>query len=173
MRLFVLAARFKRPSLAKPQTDEATGADRSNLFRQRNHGAKSFRIRPRQLRRAERRQTHCRDARTQAACGTRHGECGLRRPPLAGALACRDSTCGFRQQDFRPEGSASGQASQGRCESCGVPHAPPRLQRCTSRAGRIAGRHDTRAARVRIVSFRPRAPHSLRRQGVPSSDGVL
>jgi hypothetical protein len=33
--LFVLAARFKRPSLAKPQTDEATGADRSNLFRQR------------------------------------------------------------------------------------------------------------------------------------------
>ena len=50
MRLFVLAARFKRPSLAKPQTDEATGADRSNLFRQRNHGAKSFRIRPRQKR---------------------------------------------------------------------------------------------------------------------------
>ena len=49
------------------------------------------------------------------------------------------------------------------------PHAPPvRSQRCTSRAGRIAGRHDARAARVRTVSFRPRAPHSLRRRGVPS-----
>jgi hypothetical protein len=44
----------------------------------------------------------------------------------------------------------------------------PRLQRCTSRAGRIAGRHDARAARERMVSFRPRVPHSLRRQGVPS-----
>jgi hypothetical protein len=44
----------------------------------------------------------------------------------------------------------------------------PRSQRCTSRAGRIAGRHDARAARERIVSFRPRVPHSLRRQGVPS-----
>src|SRR5580698_9029031 len=43
-----------------------------------------------------------------------------------------------------------------------------RSQRCTSRAGRIAGRHDARAARVRTVSFRPRAPHSLRRRGVPS-----
>jgi len=43
-----------------------------------------------------------------------------------------------------------------------------RLQRCTSRASLIAGRHDARAARVRTVSFRPRAPHSLRRQGVPS-----
>jgi hypothetical protein len=39
---------------------------------------------------------------------------GLRRPPLAGALACRHSTCGFRQPDFRPEGSASGQASRKR-----------------------------------------------------------
>ena len=43
-----------------------------------------------------------------------------------------------------------------------------RSQRCTSRAGRSAGRHDARAARVRSVSFRPRAPHSLRLQGVPS-----
>jgi hypothetical protein len=43
-----------------------------------------------------------------------------------------------------------------------------RSQRCTSHAGRSAGRHDARAARVRTVSFRPRAPHSLRRQGVPS-----
>jgi hypothetical protein len=75
---------------------------------------------------------------------------------------------GSHQRDFRPEGSASGQASRKRRESCGVPHAPSRSQRCTSRAGRNAGRHDARAARVRSVSFRPRAPHSLRPQGVPS-----
>jgi hypothetical protein len=43
-----------------------------------------------------------------------------------------------------------------------------RSQRCTSRASLSAGRHDARAARVRTVSFRPRAPHSLRHQGVPS-----
>src|ERR1700733_9919963 len=75
---------------------------------------------------------------------------------------------GSRQRDFRPEGSASGQASRKRRASCGVPHAPSRLQRSTSRAGRNAGRHDARAARVRSVSFRPRAPHSLRLQEVPS-----
>jgi len=51
-------------------------------------------------------------ARTQAACGAHHGESGLRRPPLAGALACRRSTYGSHQRDFRPEGSASGQASR-------------------------------------------------------------
>jgi hypothetical protein len=43
-----------------------------------------------------------------------------------------------------------------------------RSQRSTSRAGRSAGRHDARAARERTVSFRPRAPHSLRLQEVPS-----
>jgi len=42
-----------------------------------------------------------------------------------------------------------------------------RSQRCTSRAGLSAGRHDARAARVRTVSFRPRAPHSLRRREYP------
>jgi hypothetical protein len=72
------------------------------------------------IRIAERRQTHCLDARTQAACGTRHGESGLRRPPLAGALACRHSTYGSRQRDFRPEGSASGQASRGQRQSADI-----------------------------------------------------
>jgi hypothetical protein len=48
-----------------------------------------------------------------------------------------------------------------------LPPTPPRSQRSTSRAGRSAGRHDARAAGVRSVSFRPRAPHSLRLQGVP------
>ena len=46
-----------------------------------------------------------------------------------------------------------------------------RSQRCTSHAGLSAGRHDARAARARTVSFRPRAPHSLRRQRVPSPSG--
>src|SRR6202167_1276365 len=75
---------------------------------------------PPKIRIAECRQTHCLDARTQAACGTRHGESGLRRPPLAGALACRHSTYGSRQRDFRPEGSASGQASRGQRQSADI-----------------------------------------------------
>ena len=93
---------------------------------------------------------------------------GLRRPPLAGALACRHSTYGFRQEDFRPEGSASGQASRRRRQSAACRPRHPQSQRCTSRASLSAGRHNARAAREQIVSFRPRAPHSLRRQGVPS-----
>jgi hypothetical protein len=61
---------------------------------------------------AERRQTHGVDARTQAACRTRHG---VRR--LAPPSACRRARLpafhdGSRQRDFRPEGSASGQASR-------------------------------------------------------------
>ena len=50
------------------------------------------------------------------------------------------------------------------------PHAAPRAlpapscpsPASTSRAGHSAGRHDAQAARERSVSFRPRAPHSLR-----------
>ena len=41
-------------------------------------------------------------ARTQAACGTRHGKGGLRRPPLAGALACRRSTAVLTKGTFVP-----------------------------------------------------------------------
>jgi hypothetical protein len=42
-------------------------------------------------------------ARTQAACGTRHGKGGLRRPPLAGALACRRSTAVLTSGIFVPK----------------------------------------------------------------------
>src|ERR1700689_1380656 len=42
-------------------------------------------------------------ARTQAACGTRHGKGGLRRPPLAGALACRRSTAVLTSGTFVPK----------------------------------------------------------------------
>src|ERR1700733_586606 len=42
-------------------------------------------------------------ARTQAACGTRHGKGGLRRPPLAGALACRRSTAVLASGTFVPK----------------------------------------------------------------------
>jgi hypothetical protein len=73
---------------------------------------------------AERRQAHCLMPARKRRAGRATEKGGLRRPPLAGALAYRRSTCGSRQRDFRPEGSASGQASRKRCESCGVPHAP-------------------------------------------------
>ena len=101
-------------------------------------------------------------------CAPRKG--GLRRPPLAGALACRRSTDGSRQRDLSSRRLGIGPGfPKGGIKGRTVPHAPPvRSQRCTSRAGPSAGRHDARAARVRTVSFRPRAPRSLRRQGVPS-----
>jgi hypothetical protein len=41
-------------------------------------------------------------ARTQAACGAHHGKGGLRRPPLAGALACRRSTAVLTSGTFVP-----------------------------------------------------------------------
>jgi hypothetical protein len=122
------------------------------------------------IRRAERRQTQGLDARTQAACGTRHG---VRR--LAPPSACGRARLPAFHLRFSPAGLSSRRLSvgpgfpKGCIEERTVPHAPPvRSQRCTSRAGRNAGRHDARAARVRTVSFRPRAPHSLRRRGVPS-----
>jgi hypothetical protein len=111
----------------------------------------------------------CLDARTQAACGTRHGVRRLAPP----------SACGrARLPAFHSRFSPTGLSSRGFSIGPGFPKAAPkrghsrqrrlRSQRCTSRAGRSAGRHDARAARVRTVSFRPRAPRSLRRQGVPS-----
>ena len=125
-------------------------------------------------RRAERRQTHCVDARTQAACGTRHGvrrlappsACGRARPP---AFHLRFSPAGLSSRGLSfgpgfPKTAPKRGHSRQRC---------PRSQRCTSRASLFAGRHDARAARVRTVSFRPRAPRSLRRRGVPSSKASL
>jgi hypothetical protein len=64
------------------------------------------------IKEAERRQTHCLMPARKRRAGRATEKGGLRRPPLAGALACRRSTCGSRQRDFRPEGSASGQASR-------------------------------------------------------------
>ncbi len=73
----------------------------------------------------------------------------------------------FSPKDFRPQGSASGHVS---CNLAGAfgPQSPPQpgggdlaplrgcyprrpvpVQRCTSRAGRSAGRHDAQAARKR------------------------
>jgi hypothetical protein len=110
-------------------------------------------------------------ARTQAACGTRHGESGLRRPPLAGALACRRSTTVLAKGTFVPRAQRRARLPEGGAKAAACRTRRQRSQRSTSRAGLSAGRHDARAARVRTVSFRPRAPHSLRRQGVPSPDG--
>jgi hypothetical protein len=63
-------------------------------------------------------------ARTQAACGTRHGVRRLAPPSACGRARLPAFHYGSHQRDFRPEGSASGQASRKRRESCGVPHAP-------------------------------------------------
>ena len=63
---------------------------------------------------AERRQTQGSHARTQAACGTRHGERRLAPPSACGRARLPAFHCGFHQRDFRPEGSASGQASRTR-----------------------------------------------------------
>ena len=120
------------------------------------------------IKEAERRQTHLSLARTQAACGTRHGKGGLRRPPLAGALACRRSTAVLAKGTFVPRAKHRARLPEGGAKAAACRTHRFRSQRCTSRAGRSAGRHDARAARARSVSFRPRAPHSLRLQEVPS-----
>jgi hypothetical protein len=46
-------------------------------------------------------------------------------------------------------------------------------QRCTSRAGHSAGRHDARAAGCGVYLSARGEPHSLRRQGVPSQTASL
>ena len=115
---------FSRPSFAS-QKDQATKrparSDRSRFVYETplidSPPAKNKRI-------AERRQTHCVDARTQAACGTRHGVRRLAPPSACGRARLPAFHRGSHQRDFRPEGSASGQASRKRRESCGVPHAP-------------------------------------------------
>jgi hypothetical protein len=50
-------------------------------------------------------------SRTQAACGSRHGAIGLRRPSACGRARLSAFHHGSRQRDFRPQGSASGHAS--------------------------------------------------------------
>ncbi len=78
------------------------------------------------------------------ANGVRHAprNSGLRRPPLAGALACRRSTAALAKESIssprRGPGHASWEAvSTGR----GSRHRHrSHFQRCTSRAGRNAGR---------------------------------
>jgi hypothetical protein len=112
MRGIVLAAR-KRASLPSHDVKQPTSRTviarseatkqsrlrgRTGLLRGACHRAGHFGPDPlarndeRRKREAGRRQTQCLLSRAQAAHGSRHGECGLRRPPLAGALACRRST---------------------------------------------------------------------------------
>ena len=69
---------------------------------------------------------------------------------------------------FVPKAQHRARLSEGGAKAAACRTHRLRSQRCTSRAGHSAGRHDARAARARTVSFRPRAPHSLRRQEVPS-----
>jgi hypothetical protein len=165
----VLAARFSRLSFANHH-DQATKPSGTSGRGRFVYETPLIDSPPAKNKEAERRQTQGLDARTQAACGTRHG---VRR--LAPPSACGRARLPAFHLRFSPAGLSSRRLSvgpgfpKGGIRERTVPHAPPvRSQRCTSRAGRSAGRHDARAARVRTVSFRPRAPHSLRHQGVPS-----
>jgi hypothetical protein len=116
----VLAARFSHPSFANPKNQATKQPERSGRSRfvyetllidsppainkgERNAGRRIV-LMPAHKRRA----------------GRATEKSGLRRPPLAGALACRHSTYGFRQEDFRPQGSASGQASRRRRQSADI-----------------------------------------------------
>ena len=82
-------------------TGEIRGMNRKARpgFRFTQSGLRNYEIK----KEAECRQTHFVIARAQAACGTRHGESGLRRPPLAGALACRRSTAVLTSGTFVPK----------------------------------------------------------------------
>jgi hypothetical protein len=95
----------------------------------------------RKIREAERRQTQCFMSRTQAACGSRHGDSGLRRPPLAGALACRRSTTVLAAATERHR-SAPVHALPGteRDRSGCYPFPAAPVQRVAPQTGRSAGR---------------------------------
>ena len=108
-------------------------------------------------------------ARTQAACGTRHE----RRAACAALRLRARSPAGvplavLASGTFVPRAQLRARLPDDDAKAAACRTLRPRSQRCTSRAGLNAGRHDARAARVRSVSFRPRAPHSPRRRGVPS-----
>jgi hypothetical protein len=164
----ILATHFSAPEFCHPRSrsDEAIGSERLKPFRLRNA---SYRLAPGKLKEAERRQTHL--SRCPHASGVR---CALRRRRLAPPSACGRARLPAFHLRFSPKGLSSRGLSFGPGFPKTAPNAadwpptPPRSQRCTSRAGLSAGRRDARAARERIVSFRPRAPHSLRRRGVPS-----
>ena len=101
IRLSVLAARFFAPEFCQSPraSHEAIRSERLKLFRQRNA---TYRLASSNKRRAERRQTHCRDARTQAARGTRHG---VRR--LAPPSACGRARLPAFHLRFSPTGLSS------------------------------------------------------------------
>jgi hypothetical protein len=187
MRLFVLAARFFRARVFSPRHCERSEAIQSSaenldcfvasLLAMMTHEAAS--ARPFTEARSKWRASGKKGsgtpadalfvARTQAACGTRHGVRRLAPP----------SACGrARLPAFHLRFSPTGLSSRGLSVGPGFPKAARKLRR----AARIVfGYSDAPRAPVivpagmmpeppgvRTVSFRPRAPHSLRRQGVPS-----
>jgi hypothetical protein len=119
------------------------------------------------IKEAERRQTHCLMPARKRRAGRATEKGGLRRPPLAGALACRRSTAVLAKGTFVPRAQHRARLPEDGAKAAAGRTRHFRSQRCTSRAGQNAGRHDAGAARARSVPFRPRAAHSLRRQGVP------
>jgi hypothetical protein len=103
---------------------------------------------------AERRQTQYLMTRT-SGCGTRHGQNRLAPTrPLSGALACRRSTTALAKGSISSPRLSPGQASWDAASTGRASRRRRRthFQRCTPRAGRNAGRHDTRTARERIAT---------------------
>jgi len=97
-----------------------------------------FRFTRTKVRKAERRQSHCRQSPHASGARVAPRKGGLRRPPLAGALACRRSTT------VLPKGCVVPWCDPGQASWKGF---PSQFQRRTSHTGRNAGRHDARTAR--------------------------
>jgi hypothetical protein len=129
---------------------------------------------------AERRQTQCFMSRTQAVCGAHQRKIGLRRPPLAGALACRRSTTALAKESISSPRRDPGHASWVRVLHGLCPPSPAHLQRCTPHAGHNAGRlmpgppecaaDEATPAGTALAPLRPASPG--RRPSRASSDSL-
>ena len=101
-----------------------------------------------EIKEAERRQTHCRQSRTQTACGRATERSACAALPLSGALACRRSTTALAKGTYVTQGATQAMLPGTRSERVLPAFACPSPV-STSRAGRNAGRHDAQAARER------------------------
>jgi hypothetical protein len=143
----VLAARFLRPSFCRPSqsSHEAIRRERAKLFRLRNA---SNRLAPAKNKESGTPADALSCARTQAACGTRHGERRLAPP----------SACGrARLPAFHLRFSPTGLSSRGLSFGPGFPRAMRKLRR----AARFAVGH----------SDAPRAPVVLPAGMMPEPPG--
>jgi hypothetical protein len=145
----VLAARFSRPSFANhhDQATKPSGTSGRGRFVYETPLIDSPPAINKRI--AERRQTHCVDARTQAACGTRHG---VRR--LAPPSACGRARLPAFHLRFSPTGLSSRRFSVG--------PGFPKTMRKLRRAARIAFGHSDapRAPVLVLAGMMPEPPGS-------------